>query len=147
MSEVNNGKKPIYKKWWFITGAAIIIIAAIAGGGKSGKNESLNDSTETVELVKKKEKPKKDNEDENYKFGTWVTTSSGVNVEINLFRTNKYIYTDDLTGASMGQWSGNNSKIVFYEGQYNVPVATGKIDYSGDLVFQSERGILYLKKK
>lgn len=39
MSEVNNGKKPIYKKWWFITGAAIIIIAAIAGGGKSGSSK------------------------------------------------------------------------------------------------------------
>ena len=127
---------------------AFIIILFIAQCGEDDAIEKPDETKDTTEqVIKKKEKPKVDFKDERYKLGNWITSSGGTNIEISILSSNKYIYISDLTGATMGNWDGNNEKIVFYHEQYNVPIAEAKIHYSGELQFRDENGTLFLTKK
>lgn len=115
MSEVNNGKKPIYKKWWFITGAAIIIIAAIAGGGKSGKNGgsiSLPDYLFTQTLNwnmdlenSTKLKSLKFNKDSTFTMVMNLPRNSGCTEEVNTGRWKVICrYNRDTEKNTSGEW-------------------------------------------
>lgn len=131
---------------------AIIILLLISQC--TNENKDIDKLDDIVEKVKEdieedieEEKPEIDYKDEKYKLGNWITSSGGTNVELSILSSNKYIYTSDLTGATMGNWSGNNDKIIFYHEQYNVPIAEAKVDYTGELQYRSQNGTLFFKKK